>query len=91
MEMPTLPLAAWIGTVVHWMQFNLDGVFGAIKAALVMADLALRGLLGAMPPWGLEHAVDDSSGSCQAGRPVRSFSPGSSGSTIATVIPSRCK
>lgn len=53
MEMPTLPLAAWIGAVVHWMQFNLDGVFGAIKAAIVMADLALRGLLGAVPPWGL--------------------------------------
>jgi len=53
MEMPTLPLAARISAVVHWMQFNLDGVFGAIKAALVMADLALRGLLGAVPPWGL--------------------------------------
>jgi ABC-type proline/glycine betaine transport system permease subunit len=53
MELPTLPLAAWIGAVVHWMQFNLDGVFGAIKAALLMADLALRGLLGAVPPWGL--------------------------------------
>jgi len=53
MEMPTLPLAARISAVVHWMQFNLDGVFGTIKAALVMADLALRGLLGAVPPWGL--------------------------------------
>lgn len=53
MEMPRLPLAAWISAVVHWMQFNLDGVFGAIKAALVMADLALRGLLGAVPPWEL--------------------------------------
>jgi ABC-type proline/glycine betaine transport system permease subunit len=52
MEMPRLPLAAWIDALVRWMQFNFDGVFGAIKSALLMADVALRGLLGAVPHWG---------------------------------------
>lgn len=53
MEIPPLPLADWISALVRWMQFNLDGVFGAIKSVLILADGTLRSLLGVAPPWAL--------------------------------------
>jgi glycine betaine/proline transport system substrate-binding protein len=57
MGRPVLPIANWIGAIILWMQFHLEGVFDTIKSALGGADAILSTAFDAVPDWVIIGAI----------------------------------
>jgi glycine betaine/proline transport system permease protein len=51
MDLAPLPLPDAINALIHWMQFNLDPVFGPFKATITTIDQWARDFLFAVPPY----------------------------------------
>lgn len=57
MDIPRLPLAAWLDDLVRWMQFNLDAIFNPVKNGISAIDSALRAALYFVPSYAVIAAL----------------------------------
>jgi len=57
MELPALPLPQAVDALIHWLQHNLDPVFGPAKTLTVFLDDVIRGWIRLVPPWLLVAVV----------------------------------